>query len=303
MVILLEKYITEYKYYLHGELNLSSNTIDKYISDCKKYVNYLTEYQKITVLDDINVDVIRSYLKNLKKKVKNLDTYISSIRSFHRFLFLEKHMKTNPSNLIDLPKKEKKLPVVLSIDAINNIIDNIDVSTEEGYKSKAMIETAYSCGLRVSELIGLKIENLHLDLGFIKVFGKGSKERIIPIGEKAVDTLNYYLKNIRPKYVKNTSPYVFLNKRGNQLTRQAFSVILKKYVLENDIIKKVSPHTLRHSFASHMLQEGSDLRLIQELLGHENISTTEIYTHVSNSKLKEVYLNSHPRARKDKKNV
>lgn len=299
----MEKYLNEYKYYLNGELKLSKNTIEKYNRDTKKYIEYLTKQQKITNLEEINIDVIRAYLKYLKRKVKNLDSYISSIRSFHRFLFLEKHMKTNPANLIDLPKKEKKLPVVLSIDSVNKIIDNIDISQDDGYIAKAMIETTYSCGLRVSELTGLKIENLHLDLGFIKVFGKGSKERIIPIGEKAVDTLNYYLKNIRPRYVKNTSPYVFLSKRGKQITRQTFSTILKKHVLENDILKKVSPHTLRHSFASHMLQEGSDLRLIQELLGHENISTTEIYTHVSNSKLKEVYLNAHPRARKDKNNV
>lgn len=297
----MDNFLAEYLHYIRGELKLSKNTCMSYSTNVQRYIDYLVKYRNVKDPRDITVDDIRGFLSTLKSKsyeTSSIHRMLTAIRSFHRFLFLEKYTDTNPANLVDSPKLEKKLPKVLSIKEVNELIDKIDVSDFINYRDKAMIELTYSCGLRVSELVSLKLEDLHLDLGFIKVFGKGSKERIIPVGEKAIDAINDYIKNCRPILIKKTTSVLFLSRRGTQLTRQAFNEILRKHLGDTDIIKKVSPHTLRHSFASHLLQEGSDLRMIQELLGHENISTTEIYTHVSNEKLKEVYIASHPRAKK-----
>lgn len=297
----MDNFIAEYLHYIRGELKLSKNTCLSYQTNVKRYIDYLVKYRNIKDPKDITVDDIRGFLSTLKSKNyenSSIHRILTAVRSFHRFLFLEKYTNTNPSNLIDSPKLEKKLPKILSIKEVNSLIDTIDVSDYINYRDKAMIELAYSCGLRVSELVSLKLEDLHLDLGFIKVLGKGRKERIIPIGQLAIDAINNYLKLCRPILLKKPTNALFLNKRGLELTRQTFNEILKKHIGQTDILKKVSPHTLRHSFASHLLQEGSDLRMIQELLGHENITTTEIYTHVSNEKLKQVYIAAHPRAKK-----
>ncbi|MDD4001102.1 MAG: tyrosine recombinase, partial [Bacilli bacterium] len=225
-----------------------------------------------------------------------------TIKSFHRFLFLEKYISRNVTKLISAPKQEKKLPIVLSIEEVDLLLNSLSTNTPLEIRNKAMIETMYSSGLRVSELIGLKLENLHLQMGFIKVFGKGRKERIIPIGEIAIEAIKDYLNASRPILLHGKkNEFLFLNKFGGQISRISFWKVLKQATINAGITKDISPHTLRHSFASHMLERGLDLRLIQELLGHEDISTTEIYTHIKNTKLKEVYLGAHPRAlRKDK---
>lgn len=298
----MDKYIQEYKYYIFGSLRLSKNTCESYISDINKYCEYLQKYRNIKEPTNITPEDIRSYLASLKRRnvqASSMARMLTSIKSFHKFLTLEKYTTSNVSRVIDRPKTEKKLPTVLSIEEVNNLIDTLPLENVIDIRNKAMIELTYSTGLRVGELIGLKIGDLHLELGFIKVFGKGSKERIIPIGEMAVDSLNNYLHNARPVFLKKSNDFVFLNQHGKPLTRQNFYLMLKEKARIAGITKHISPHTLRHSFASHLLERGIDLRLIQELLGHEDISTTEIYTHVNNTKLKEIYLNAHPRARKE----
>ncbi|HHU55585.1 MAG TPA: site-specific tyrosine recombinase XerD [Acholeplasmataceae bacterium] len=297
------RYAKEYKYYLHGELHLSNNTCESYLNDIDKYLNFLVKYRKVEDVNDIQTEDIRHYLASLKRRGISASTRsrnLTSIRSFHKFLALEKYTKRNVAEIIDKPKVEKKLPSILSIEEIETLINSIDINTPIDIRNKAMIETAYSAGLRVSELIDLKLSDLHLDMGFIKVFGKGNKERIVPIGEYAINGLNIYIQKARPQLMKRNTPYLFLNQRGEKMSRQSFFLMLKEKTRLAGIKKNVYPHMLRHSFASHLLQNGLDLRMIQELLGHEDISTTEIYTHVNNQKIKEIYLKAHPHAqRKD----
>lgn len=289
----MHEYIEEFKYYLHGEIQVSKNTVISYINDCEQYVKFLEKTRRISDVNDITVDDIRSFLASLKRKnisSSSQSRKLTSIKSFHKFLSLEKYTTRNVSQLIDRPKIVKKLPMVLSIEEVDNLLNTLNVNSPLEARNKAMIELTYASGLRVSELVGLKLSDLHLDLGFVKVFGKGSKERIIPVGEIAQDSINYYLNNSRPLLLKKNTNYVFLNNHGEQLTRQMFFLILKEKAKEANITKPISPHKLRHSFASHLLEKGLDLRLIQELLGHEDISTTEIYTHISNPKMNEAYL-------------
>jgi integrase/recombinase XerD len=293
------EYVKEYEYYLHGELNLSKNTCISYLNDINKYVDYLMKIRLLQKAEDICLEDIRSYFSSIKRKSIAPITQahrLTAIKSFHKFLMLEKYTTKNVAKLIDTPKIEKKLPTVLSIEEVDKLLDNLTVQTPLEYRNKAMIEFTYSSGLRVGELINLKLSDLHLELGFVKIYGKGSKERIVPIGEVAIDSINAYLREARPILLKKSTDYLFLNNHGALMTRQGFFQILKEKAKEAGITKSVSPHKLRHSFASHLLEKGTDLRLIQELLGHEDISTTEIYTHVNNQKLKEVYLKSHPRA-------
>ena len=214
----------------------------------------------------------------------------------------DSNTKTNVTVAISNPKLEKKLPTVLTIEEVDMLLNSLNLKTPKDMRNKAMIDITYSCGLRVSELVNLKMNDIHLDLGFIKVLGKGSKERIIPLGEMATDSVEYYLKNGRPYLSKKPSDYVFLSsKTGEAMSRENFFIMIKKQAKEAGIMKKVSPHKLRHSFASHLLERGLDLRMIQELLGHENISTTEIYTHISNPKLVKTYLENHPRNKEREK--
>jgi integrase/recombinase XerD len=295
-------YIKEYEYYLHGSLSLSNNTCMAYLSDVTKYSEYLLKYRGVKEPEDITIDDIRSFLASLKRhnlSSTSMARFLTSIKSFHKFLMLEKYTTKNVSRLVERPKTEKKLPTVLSIEEINNLIDTLPLNNAIDYRNKAMIELTYSAGLRVGELVNLKLGDVHLELGFIKVYGKGSKERIVPIGELATDSLNNYLSQARPSLVKKNTDFIFLTQRGKPLTRQAFFLTLKEKAKSAGITKNISPHTLRHSFASHLLERGIDLRLIQELLGHEDISTTEIYTHINNTKLKEIYLHTHPRAKKE----
>lgn len=298
----MESFQKEFEYYLSGVLALSKNTVDNYLSDIEKYCDFLTKYRARTHPEDISTEDIRAYLAALKRRhiaTSSQARKLTAIKSFHKFLVQEKYVTKNVAQALAAPKLEKKLPVILSIEETDALLSSLKADSPMGLRNKAMIELMYSSGMRVSELINLRLGDLHLQIGFVKVFGKGKKERIIPIGEYAVDVLKLYLKDARPKLLKNKqTDFLFLNSRGTSMTREAFWKILKAQAQAAGIKKNITPHTLRHSFASHMLERGLDLRLIQELLGHEDISTTEIYTHIRNVKLKEIYLNAHPRAKK-----
>lgn len=300
----MKGFIHEYEMYLNVEAKLSKNTSENYIRDISQYCEFLTKYRNISNPEDITIDDVRSYLNSLKRNhisSASQSRKLSAIKSFHKFLMLEKYVTKNVAKLVQNPKLEKKLPTVLSIEEVDNLLNCLTEDTPLELRNKTMIELAYSSGLRVSELINLKIGNLHLQSGFIEIYGKGNKERIVPVGGEAIDLINKYLETARLLYINNKSKdFVFLTRNGTNMTRQMFFDIIKEKAKLAGITKDVSPHKLRHSFASHLLERGIDLRLIQELLGHESISTTEIYTHINNMKLKNVYMNAHPRARKEK---
>lgn len=300
----MKGFIHEYEMYLNVEAKLSKNTSENYIRDISQYCEFLMKYRNISNPEDITIDDVRSYLNSLKRNhisSASQSRKLSAIKSFHKFLMLEKYVTKNVAKLVQNPKLEKKLPTVLSIEEVDNLLNCLTEDTPLELRNKTMIELAYSSGLRVSELINLKIGNLHLQSGFIEIYGKGNKERIVPVGGEAIDLINKYLETARLLYINNKSKdFVFLTRNGTNMTRQMFFDIIKEKAKLAGITKDVSPHKLRHSFASHLLERGIDLRLIQELLGHESISTTEIYTHINNMKLKNVYMNAHPRARKEK---
>lgn len=300
---MLEKLFHEYRYYLEGESGLSKNSISSYLKDVEQYTTYLTKYRKISFPESISLDDIRSFLDSLNRKKNSSATQarkISSVKSFHKFLMIEKLTEKNVAKLITNPKIEKKLPITFSIEEIEILLNQFDLTIPIEIRDKSIFELLYSTGLRVSELVYLKLEDLHLELNFIKVLGKGKKERIVPIGEIAIDFLNKYLKEVRPLFNKKHNNWVYLSKNGNKVDRQTIFTTLKSKALGANLNKAISPHKLRHSYASHLLEQGTDLRLIQELLGHEDISTTEIYTHINDAKLRETYLKSHPRSIKKK---
>lgn len=302
----MDNYLKEYHYYLISEMRLSNNTWQSYESDVKKYIEFIVKNYKITNPQDIQIDHLKKYIDSLHRKniePSSQSRKLSAIKSFHKFLLKEKYVSSNIASAIDLPKQTKKLPTVLSIEEVDLLLNTLNTSTPLESRNKAMIELTYASGLRVSELVSLKLSDLHLDAGFVQVHGKGNKERIVPVGEIAIDSLNYYLQNSRLQLSKKHNDYVFINGRdGGQMTRQAFFLIIKNKVKQAGIKKEISPHKLRHSFASHLLKNGVDLRLIQELLGHEDISTTERYTHLQNEDMIQKYNYAHPRARKEQKN-
>ncbi len=298
----MEKYLREFHYYLISELNLSNNTWQSYERDVKQYINYIVKYRNVLEPSNIEISDLRSFIESLNRKKiapSSQARKLSAIKSFHKFLVKEKIVKEDISSSIDLPKQIKKLPTILSIEEVDMLLNSLNHSTPIESRNKAMIELAYASGLRVSELVSLKLQDLHLDVGFVQVHGKGNKERIVPVGEIAIDSLNEYINNNRNQLIKKHSDIVFVNGRdGGQISRQGFFLIIKAKVKEAGINKEISPHKLRHSFASHLLKNGVDLRLIQELLGHENISTTERYTHIQNDDLIKTYEFAHPRAHK-----
>lgn len=292
--------LQEYRYYLQSEKMVSKNTVESYGTDIENYLNYLFSREEIEDVKNITPDMILRYLGFLKKykySSLSISRALSSIKSFHKFLVSEQMAKTNVALLVDSPKIDKKLPVVLTKDEMNDLIDQVDISTPIGFRTQTMFELDYACGLRVSELLNLKIIDMHMTSKMISIFGKGSKERIIPIHDYALKKVREYIINVRPKLLngKKDLGYLFLNARGEQMTRQGYFKILKEAAKKAGITKEISPHTIRHSYATHLLEAGVDLRIIQELLGHEDISTTQIYTHISQTKLREVYTSAHPR--------
>ena len=294
--------VNEFKNYLKLERSLSNNSIDAYLLDIRKLTSFISEnYSTSLSIENINVSIIESFIKYLFKSESS--TYsqariVSGLKSFFNYLLLEEKIDINPMELIDAPKLVRKLPETLSIQEIEIIINAVDLNSKEGMRNKAILETLYSCGLRVSELVNLKVQNLFLDIGFIKVFGKGMKERLVPIGTKAAECINIYMKEYRTNLniSEGFEGYLFINRRGKNLTRNMIFIIIKDLVKKAGLNKNISPHTFRHSFATHLIEGGADLRAVQEMLGHESITTTEIYTHLNKNYLKEVVNKFHPRS-------
>ena len=296
----MNDYFQDYLIMLRVERNVSANTIDAYRRDLKQYLGYIIDDLEIKSLYNISSDNIRDYIRNLNNQglaPKSIARIISSIRSYHNFLSSEQIIKENPALNLDTPKIPKKLPLVLSEKEISDIIKAIDDAYQFAKRDKAIIEMLYSCGIRVSELCDLETSNLIIDDDLIRVMGKGSKERLLPIGGRAKRLLNDYLIHSRHKLIKKTSSsFVFVSRNGKRLTRAMINNILKKWSLNSGIKKPISPHTLRHSFATHLLEGGADLRFVQALLGHSDITTTQIYTHLDKHHIKQVYKSHHPRS-------
>ena len=294
-----ESSIKEFKYYLRIERSLADNTIQSYLRDINKLADYCNQLK----IDEKNVKVndIRNFINHLNNdqiSARSQARIISGIKAFFKYLILEDYIKDDPTLLIENPKIGLKLPEVLSVNEIEIIISSIDLSKKHGQRNKAIIETLYSCGLRVTELINLKISNINFKEEYIKVIGKGNKERLTPIGSNALKYIQIYVNEVRihQKINKGHEDIVFLNNRGSKLSRVMIFTLIKNTLEKCGIKKKVSPHTFRHSFATHLIEGGADLRAVQEMLGHESITTTEIYTHLDKDYLRSNIMQFHPRS-------
>lgn len=295
---LLDNLLDQYLNYILIEKGLSENTLVSYSADLSRYISFLKQ-KGINTFSDSDTSLILKHLIALRDSrldVKSRARHLVSIRSFYRFLAQEKVVKHDPTSLIDTPKTGLKLPDVISMKEIKKLIDIPDRTRPAEIRNAAMLELLYAAGLRVSELVNLKLINVNTEACFVRVFGKGSKERIIPIGLYAKEKIEYYLENARPKLLKNiTSRYLFVARAGKPMTRQGFWKLLKKYAGKAGIKQKITPHSFRHSFASHLLEGGADLRAVQMMLGHVDISTTQIYTHVTKERLRKIHEKFHPR--------
>lgn len=291
--------LMDYLHYLKVERGLSENTINSYGIDLKLFLEYLRE-NEIPSFKQVNKEVIVNYMqseKNNNKANSSILRSVSSLRKFFQYLAQEKIIEKDPMLLIDTPKKKQHLPQVLTKEEVEKLLRSPNTGQVLGLRDRAMLELMYATGLRISEIINLKLEDLHLTMGTLQTLGKGHKERIVPVGDEAIKWVNRYLEEARPKLLKQKrSNYLFLNFHGNNLTRQGVWKNLKAEVRKAGIQKNITPHTLRHSFATHILENGADLRIVQELLGHADISTTQIYTHLSNKQLADIYNHAHPRA-------
>lgn len=291
----MENYIEQFKYYLKLERGVSENTVVNYLYDLEKFQQFLGDELKV---DQVKDQHIRSFIYFISEFLAPTSQarILASVNHFFSFLVLQKIVQNNPVTFIELPKQTRKLPTVLSVDEIDSIQSMIDLSTPEGIRNDAIIETIYCCGLRVSELIDLRNSELYFEEGFIRVLGKGSKQRFVPISYSAIKKIEVYLETVRSKQVikPDNEDYLFLNRRGAKLTRAMIFTIIKKLTELVGINKNVSPHTFRHSFATHLLENGADLRAIQAMLGHESITTTEIYMHLDRQTLKNELNNYHP---------
>ncbi|MEO6490706.1 MAG: site-specific tyrosine recombinase XerD [Ferruginibacter sp.] len=294
-----EAYKKGYKAWLQLEKSLAENSVEAYLHDIEKLTSYLLVKNEMKTPDDIKLSDLESFVKwvnELGMTSTSQARIISGLRSFYKYCLLEQVSVTDPTVLLEAPKLKRLLPDVLSFEEIEAIIHAIDLSKPEGGRNKAILETLYSCGIRVSELVNLKISCLYLDVGFIKVIGKGDKERLVPIGESAIKYINIYRSTIRChiEIKKGEDDILFLNRRGSRLTRVMIFIMLKALVKKSGITKNISPHTFRHSFATHMVEGGADLRAVQEMLGHESITTTEIYTHLDREFLRTTLQQFHP---------
>ena len=282
------------------EKALSANTIDAYLTDLDKLIRFAESEKKdirIITYDDLQQFVAQ--LHDIGIQARSQARIISGIKSFYKFLLLDGYIESDPTELLEIPKIGMKLPDILSVEEIDRILDTIDLSTPEGQRNRAMLEVLYSCGLRVSELVGLRISDVYPEEGFIRVEGKGSKQRLVPISQMALREIKNYLYYRGMMIVKKgAEDILFLNRRGAPLTRVMVFYIIKQHAELAGIHKTVSPHTFRHSFATHLLEGGANLRAIQEMLGHESITTTEIYTHIDRESLRKEILEHHPRNRK-----
>ncbi len=297
--------IKDYLLYLQIERGLSKNSIDSYKRDVQKLINFIDELNyKITPIT-IQRDVIQEFIYSISKELnpRSQARIISGLRGFFDYLVFEDYRKDNPLDLIESPKIGMKLPDSLSKEEIDNLISAIDLSHPQGERNRTIIETIYGCGLRVSELINLQLSDLFFDDGYIRVLGKGNKYRFIPIHISTIKYINFYINDIRSHIIpkEKDSDIVFLNRRGGRLSRQMIFIILNDLATKINLSKKIGPHTLRHSFATHLLKNGADLRAIQQLLGHESITTTEIYVHLDKSFLQKVVNEYHPRSERNLK--
>ncbi|MEW9049755.1 MAG: site-specific tyrosine recombinase XerD [Neobacillus sp.] len=297
----MEDNLKDFMHFMLVEKGLAKNTLLSYERDLKSYMRYLKTVESVESLNNVQrVHIVHflGFLKEQGKSAKTLARHVASVRAFHQFLLRDKAANQDPTVHIETPKLERSLPKVLSLQEVEKLLETPNKQGHFGLRDKAMLELLYATGIRVSELINIDLENVHLTMGFVRVIGKGDKERIVPVGRTASEAIQAYLNNGRPHFIskKYRSNALFLNNLGNRLTRQGFWKILKKLTQEAGIIKELTPHTLRHSFATHLLENGADLRAVQEMLGHADISTTQIYTHVTKTRLKDVYSKFHPRA-------
>ena len=298
-----EPYKKGFKAYLQLEKSLSENSVDAYIHDIEKFTQFLSlnNFEKSPKeIELADLDKFLKWINELGMTTASQARIISGIKAFYKYCLQEQISISNPTELLEAPKLGKHLPDTLSFQEIEQIIASLDLSTPEGTRNKAMIETLYSCGLRVSELVNLKLSCLFFDVGYIRVTGKGDKERLIPIGSSAIKFIKIYLDKIRVhiNVIKGNEDIVFLNRRGTILSRVMVFMIIKEAAKKAGITKKISPHTFRHSFATHLVEGGADLRAVQEMLGHESIITTEIYTHLDREYLRETLQQFHPSFKK-----
>ena len=289
--------VSRYRRYLKLEKGYSANTLDAYMRDVDKLLRYLA-VEQVDVLDAKLEDLehFAAFIFDLGIGPRSLARILSGVRQFYRFLVIDGYLEVDPTELLESPKQPDHLPEVLSTAEVDLLEQAIDLSKWEGHRNRAIIEVLFSCGLRVSELTNLKLSNLYIEEQYIRVMGKGSKERLVPISPRALDELNYWFADRNVMKIKpGEEDYVFLNRRGQHLTRTMILIMIKRYAVEAGIKKTISPHTLRHSFATSLLEGGADLRAIQAMLGHESIGTTEIYTHIDTSTLRQEILEHHPR--------
>ena len=285
--------------YLSVERGLSQNTIMSYRRDLESYLDYLKSQQHINSLEKTDKNQITSFLLKLKTQGLNTNSIarkLAAIKTFYRFLVRERILKYDPTSLLESPKLWKKIPETLSVGEVETLIAQPDLRKKQGLRDKAILEALYATGMRVSELTQLKLEDLNLDVGFVRCLGKGNKERIVPLGRKAIIYLKKYITDARPYFLKRTSTdALFLTRQNRRISRQSVWKMIKKYARQARIKKEIRPHILRHSFATHLLERGADLRSVQEMLGHSDISTTQVYTHINKDRLKMIHKQFHPR--------
>jgi integrase/recombinase XerD len=294
-----EPYKKGFKAYLQLEKSLSDNSVEAYLRDVEKLTEYFQQSNNLKTPGEIQLKDLEKFLKWIAELGLNATSQariISGIRAFYKYCLLENIAAKDPTFLLEAPKLKRALPDILSFEEIENVLSQIDLSKPEGGRNKAIVDTMYSCGLRVSEIVNLKISNLHLEVGFIRVIGKGDKERLVPVGKSAVKFINIYKNKIRvhTRATTGNEDILFLNNRGSKLSRVMIFLIIKDLVKKAGIKKNISPHTFRHSFATHLIEGGADLRAVQEMLGHESITTTEIYTHLDREFLRKTLEKYHP---------
>ena len=295
-----KSYLHGYHSYLRLEKSLSKNSIEAYLHDVEKLIQYFGQQGKIVAPGQVTLKDLQDFLRWINgfgMTATSQARIVSGLKGFYKYLLLENIIQKDPTELIESPRTMRKLPVFLNVAEINDMIAAIDLSTPEGKRNKAILEVMYGCGLRVSELVGLRITNLYFNEGFIKVVGKGNKERLVPLGSMAQSEIIYYMKEIRSgiSIRAGNDDILFLNRRGSKLSRVMIFNIIKTLALKAGIKKTISPHTFRHSFATHLVEGGADLRAVQEMLGHESITTTEIYTHLDREYLRSTIIQFHPR--------
>ncbi len=294
----MKELIDTFLSYLSVERGLSNNTISSYRDDLNFYIDFLSA-QHVDVLSKITKNDITNFMLNQKDKgisANSIARRLAAIRMFHRFLTRERILKTDPTSLIDSPKLWKKIPETLSLNEVDALLGQPNIREKQGIRDRAILETLYATGMRVSEAVNLKVSGVNLEIGFLRCIGKGNKERVIPLGKKAVASIRRYNQASRNSFLKKKeSEFLFLNRSGNKISRQSLWKIIKKYARDARIKKPMKPHILRHSFATHLLEGGADLRSVQEMLGHSNISTTQIYTHINKDRLKTIHRMFHPR--------